>query len=96
MKKKITAVDILKEAQLIMSQRGKSYGDANELYENFAMRINLVLQKKLKAKVLPSEAARIMQEGKSARWDTGGYKRDHSIDGGNYYFIAGALHENEG
>lgn len=84
---------IAKEAALILNQRGKQYGDYEEVFHNFAIRISLVLSKKLKENVTPAEAAKILSELKSTRWDVGGYKRDHAVDGGNYNFIAGALEE---
>ncbi len=84
---------IAKEAASILNQRGKQYGDYEEVFYNFAIRISLVLSKKLKENVTPAEAAKILSELKSTRWDVGGYKRDHAVDGGNYNFIAGALEE---
>ena len=54
-----------------------------------------VLKKKLKQGevVSPADTARLLGELKNTRWDIGGYKRDHAVDGGNYKFIAGALEE---
>ena len=71
----------------------KIIGNYEEVFRNFAIRISLVLGKKLKEDVTPAESARIMDELKSVRWDTGGYRRDHAVDGGNYKFMAGALEE---
>ena len=84
---------IAKEAVEILKQRGKEYGNYEEVFTNFAIRITLTLSKKLKEEVTPAEAAKILAELKSTRWDVGGYKRDHAVDGGNYNFIAGALEE---
>ena len=84
---------IAKEAVAILKQRGKEYGNYEEVFTNFAVRITLTLSKKLKEDVTPAEAAKILSELKSTRWDIGGYKRDHAVDGGNYNFIAGALEE---
>lgn len=84
---------LAKEAASILNQRGKQYGNYEEVFNNFAIRISLVLSKKLKEGVTPAEAAKILAELKSTRWDIGGYKRDHAVDGGNYNFIAGALEE---
>lgn len=84
---------LAKEAATILEQRGKQYGNYEEVFRNFAIRISLVLGKKLKEDVTPAESARIMDELKSVRWDTGGYRRDHAVDGGNYKFMAGALEE---
>ena len=84
---------LAKEAADILEQRGKNYGNYEEVFINFAARISLVLAKKLKEDVTPAEGARILDELKGTRWDVGGYKRDHAVDGGNYKFIAGALEE---
>tara|TARA_B100000989_G_scaffold54158_1_gene36303 strand:- start:1123 stop:1401 length:279 start_codon:yes stop_codon:yes gene_type:complete len=84
---------LAKEAASILEQRGKQYGNYEEVFKNFAARITLVLARKLKEDVTPAEGARILDELKGTRWDTGGYKRDHAVDGGNYKFIAGALEE---
>lgn len=84
---------LAKEAASILNQRGKQYGDYEEVFHNFAIRISLVLSKKLKENVTPAEAAKILSELKSTRWDVGGYKRDHAVDGGNYKYIAAALEE---
>ena len=95
MKKKITPLEVLKEAELILSQRGKELGNYEELYENLAVRINLMLGDQLKEPVKAWQAAKIIGEMKYSRMDVGGYKRDHVIDGGNYGFITGALYEND-
>ena len=84
---------IAKEAVAILKQRGKEYGNYEEVFTNFAIRITLTLSKKLKEDVTPAEAAKILAELKFSRWDVGGYKRDHAVDGGNYKYIAGALEE---
>ena len=84
---------LAKEAATILEQRGKQYGNYEDVFKNFAARISLVQARKLKVDVTPAEGARIMDELKGTRWDTGGYKRDHAVDGGNYKFIAGALEE---
>tara|TARA_Y100000114_G_C11720402_1_gene308159 strand:+ start:628 stop:906 length:279 start_codon:yes stop_codon:yes gene_type:complete len=84
---------LAKEAASILEQRGKNYGNYEEVFINFAARISLVLARKLKEDVTPAEGARILDELKGTRWDVGGYKRDHAVDGGNYKFIAGALEE---
>ena len=84
---------IAKEAASILNQRCKQYVDYEEVFYNFAIRISLVLSKKLKENVTPAEAAKLLFELKSTRLDEGGYKRDHAVDGGNYNFIAGALEE---
>ena len=95
MKKKITPLEVLKEAELILSQRGEELGDYEELYRNFAVRINLTFGDQLKEPAKAWQAAKIIGEMKYARMDVGGYKRDHVIDGGNYGFIVGALKEND-
>ena len=84
---------LAKEAASILEKRGKNYGNYEEVFRNFAARISLVLARKLKEDVTPAEGARILDELKGTRWDVGGYKRDHAVDGGNYKFIAGALEE---
>ena len=86
---------ISKEAALILNQRGKEYGNYEEVFENFAIRATLVLKNKLKEGevVSPADTARLLSELKNTRWDVGGYKRDHAVDGGNYKYIAAALEE---
>lgn len=86
---------IAKEAALILNQRGKEYGNYEEVFENFAIRATLVLKNKLKEGevVSPTDTARLLSELKNTRWDVGGYKRDHAVDGGNYKYIAAALEE---
>ncbi len=86
---------IAKEAASILNQRGKEYGNYEEVFENFAIRATLVLKNKLKEGevVLPADTARLLSELKNTRWDVGGYKRDHAVDGGNYKYIAAALEE---
>ena len=86
---------LAKEAASILNQRGEQYGDFRQVFENFAIRATLVLKKKLKEGevVSPADTARLLGELKNTRWDIGGYKRDHAVDGGNYKFIAGALEE---
>ena len=90
----ITPRDLLEEADLILSQRGQELGDYAELYENFAVRINLMLKNQLKKPIEPWQATKIIAEMKLARMDVGGYTRDHVLDCGNYLFLTGALHEN--
>ena len=77
---------LAKEAALILNQRGKEYGNYEEVFENFAIRATLVLKNKLKEGevVSPADTARLLGELKNTRWDVGGYKRDHAVDGGNY------------
>ena len=53
MKKKITPAEVSKEAQSILSQRGKELGDYTELYENLTVRINLMLGDQLKEPIKP-------------------------------------------
>jgi len=96
MKKKTTPVEVSKEAQSILSQRGKELGDYAELYENLTVRINLMLGDQLKKPIEPWQVTKIIAEMKLARMDVGGYKRDHVLDGGNYLFLTGALYENGG
>ena len=94
MKKKITPTEVLKEAQSILSHRATQLGDYEELYENFTVRINLMLKDQLKKPIEPWQTTKIIAEMKLARMDVGGYARDHVIDCGNYLFLTGALHEN--
>ena len=96
MKKKITPAEVSKEAQSILSQRGKELGDYTELYENLTVRINLMLGDQLKEPIKSWQVTKIIAEMKLARMDVGGYKRDHVLDCGNYLFLTGALHENGG
>lgn len=86
---------IAKEAASIFNERGKEYGNYEEVFENFAIRATLVLKNKLKEGevVSPADTARLLSELKNTRWDVGGYKRDHAVDGGNYKYIAAALEE---
>jgi len=80
------AVDMLADAQQILEERGKQYGDARILFQNIAVRFSLVLGHP----VTPYEAARLLAELKMARLDLK-YQTDSILDGMNYFALAGAL-----
>lgn len=81
----------LVQAEMILEQRGKEYGDCYDLFERMAIRFGYTLGEK----VTPYQAARIMIELKLARLDLNPYDEDSIIDIINYTALAGAVKSHE-
>lgn len=79
---------LLSEAQDILIDRGRQYGDATVLFHQIAAGFSLVLG----FHVTDYQAARLLAELKNARMDLADtYKADSALDAINYIAIAGAL-----
>ena len=81
----------LVQAETILEQRGKQYGDCFELFERMATRFGYAIGEK----ITPYQTARIMIELKLARLDLNPYDEDSIIDIINYTALAGAMKSHE-
>lgn len=81
----------LVQAEMILEQRGREYGDCFDLFERMATRFGYTIGEK----ITPYQAARIMIELKLARLDMNPYDEDSIIDIINYTALAGAVKSHE-
>lgn len=79
------------QAETILDQRGREYGDCFDLFERMATRFGYTIGDK----ITPYQAARIMIELKLARLDLNPYSEDSIIDIINYTALAGAMQSHE-
>lgn len=83
----MTPIEVLKEANDLISERGESYGGIEDSFQRAASIASLKLNKK----ITPYEVAIILESVKDARRATSPDHYDSHVDGINYRAFAWCL-----
>jgi len=87
----VTSEELLAKAVATFSDRGKQYGDPEDMFDNISLVASIILNKNLK----PYDIAMIFHCAKLCRTMTSRDNLDHYIDGINYLAFAGQFSDRE-